>query len=305
MLEAMIDRVRKVLRRQLGLNDGKNLLRADSAQLLEIDGTFLAALEELVSGPGDSLSDEIVDAMATDVAAAFIEKIYALNQYVHLDGQAKEALKQIYVDSWHNLVESRRLESTLRDQHYPRIRHFLASHYPTALEEGLRSARRLARVPSSEYSAELQLRLLRVEMGSLKEPILDIGCGAEANLVRFLRSKHLEAYGFDRLIGDSADYLLQADWFDYEYGLARWGTVISNLSFANHLVFSQRYDESRVERYLLAFSKILDSLAPGGVFVFAPAVDLLAGRVDQTRHVIDRWEIASAIEGMRIEKIAL
>jgi hypothetical protein len=304
MLTAMIDKLRRALQRQLGLNEGVNLLHAGGVQLLEIDGVFLAALEELVSGGNDTLSNETVDAMAAAAAAAFIEKIYARNQFIHLEGQAKEALKQIYVDSWHTLLRSRQLESTLRDQHYPKIKRFLASHYPKALAEGLRPATELSRVPSSEYSAELQLRLLRVDLDSLKEPILDIGCGAEAHLVRFLRLKHLEAYGFDRSIEDTTDYLFQADWFDYEYGSAKWGTIISNLSFANHVVFAQRYNESRVIQYLIVFSKILDSLVGGVQFIFAPAPDLLAGQVDQTRYAIERWEIASAVDGMRISSIA-
>ena len=298
-------RVSKALQRQLNLNEGKNLLHSDVEHLLEIDETFLAALEEMVGAPIGAVSINTLTNVAADAAEAFVGKIYALNQYIQIDAQSKDALKQIYIETWHKLVETKEVESTIRSHHYPRIRAFIEAKYPQTLTAGLKAATLLGSVPSSEYSAELQMKLLRIDLKTIKEPILDVGCGGEAYLTRFLREKNLGAYGFDRLIKDKAGYLAEADWFDYEYGYARWGTIVSNLSFANHLVYAQRYKAAEAGKYLKTFSIILDSLKVGGTFTFAPAVDQLEKQIDPIKYRAEKWEISPVAKVTRIVRIAL
>ena len=109
----------KALQRQLNLNEGKNLLYSDVEHLLEIDETFLAALEEMVVAPIGAVSSNTLTNLAADAAEAFVCKIYALNQYIQIDAQSKEALKQIYIETWHKLVETKEVESTIRSHHYP------------------------------------------------------------------------------------------------------------------------------------------------------------------------------------------
>ena len=124
-------------------------------------------------------------------------------------------------------------------------------------------------------------------------------------MVHFLRSKNLKAYGTDRSVKVEIDYLLEADWFEYDYGSNKWGTIVSNLSFANHLVYAQKYEVAKVTRYLNTFSKILDSLKIGGTFAFAPAVEDLANQVNQTKYEMEIWKISSVAKGMRVHRIAL
>ncbi|MGG1617445.1 hypothetical protein ACIFQM_19465 [Paenibacillus sp. NRS-1782] len=57
--------------------------------------------------------------------------------------------------------------------------------------------------PCEEYTPELQAKLLGLDIARLQEPVLDVGCGAEARLVGYLRSLGIEAYGTDRLAGDN------------------------------------------------------------------------------------------------------
>jgi hypothetical protein len=305
MLKFMNGKVRKALHRQLKLNEDKNLLHAEGVQLLEIDGTFLAALEELVLDSSGTLSIGTINKIAADAAASFVDKIYAHNQYIQIDNDSKELLKQIYVSTWLRIVETKDIESTIREYHYPKIRSFIKEKYPPALAEGLRSTRQLGRVPASEYTAELQLQLLGLDPEDIIGPLLDIGCGSGANLVRFLRSKAIEAYGIDRSVNDKNDYVLEADWFDYEYGSNKWGTIVSNLSFANHLVYAQRYDDAKVSRYLNTFFKVLESLKVDGTFVCAPAVMLLANQVNRSKYKIEIWEISSVVKGMSVKRVAL
>ena len=268
----------KALRNQLKRNESKNLLHAQVEQLLEIDPTFLAALEELLADAKASPANFNLDEIAADAASSFIDKIYAINQYIQIDNSAKQFLRQIYIQSWQKLSETRDIESTLRNDHYPRIRDFLTNLYPRSLAEAIQFSPTLNRVPCSEYSAELQIRLFRLDLSTIHQPVLDIGCGSQANLVTYLRSRHIEAFGMDRIIKQKSDYLMETDWFEMRLGSNQWGTVLSNLSFANHLVYTQRYEPNHVPRYLRKYQEILGSLLPGGTFIYAPDVESLEGQ---------------------------
>jgi hypothetical protein len=298
-------KIRNALHRQLKLNEGKNLLYPDGVRLLEIDGTFLAALEELALDSSGTLSIETINTIAADAATSLLEKIYAHNQYIQIENDSKKLLKEIYVSTWLKIVETKNIESTIRNHHYPRVMSFIKDKYPPALAEGLRSVRQLGRVPASEYTAELQLQLLGLDPGKIIGPLLDIGCGSASNLVRYLRSRHIEAHGIDRSVNDNNGYLLKADWFDYDYGSRKWSIIVSNLSFANHLVYAQRYDAAKVSRYLNTFFKILESLKVDGIFACAPAVELLADHVDRSKYENEIWEIFSVAKGMSVKRIAL
>ncbi len=304
MLRIRMRKVFKALQRQLDLNEGKNLLHSEVEQLLEIDESFLAALEEIVADPNAAISTEKLDSIVSDAADSFVKKIFAVNQYVQIDKHAMESLKQIYTESWYKLVETKEVEATIRSQHYPQIRRFIEGLYPQALAAGLQLVRQLGRVPSSEYSADLQLKVLRLELEQMKEPILDIGCGGNAYLVKFLRSHNLEAYGIDRLIKQKTDYLSEADWFDYTYGFNKWGSIVSNLSLANHFVYAQKYDKGTVQQYLQTFSKILNSLQKGGSFTVAPAIEQLEKLIDHRQYRMSIWKM-SPVGVMRFERIAL
>jgi hypothetical protein len=56
----------------------------------------------------------------------------------------------------------------------------------------------LREVVCAEYRPELQLQLLKLAVSSLAAPVLDIGCGESAALVRFLRAQGVPAWGLDR-----------------------------------------------------------------------------------------------------------
>ena len=294
----------RALQKQLDLNASRNLLHSDAERLLDIDETFLAALEGLATGSAGAISCDTIDRMAADAATSFAARIQALNQYIQIDRRARESLKQIYVETWRHLVQTGEVESSLRSYHFPKIKAFMEEIYPQTLAAGLRSATQLRRVPGNQYSAELQLRLLKLEPATAAVPFLDIGCGTDAILVRFLRSRSVLAYGIDRSIKHKSDYLAEVDWFEYDYGHRKWGTVVSHLSLANHLVYAQRYDDAMVPRYLKTFTRVLDSISHGGTLTFAPAVELLESRVDKASFRIDKWQIPPTAKVMRITRIS-
>jgi hypothetical protein len=288
------------LERQLKLNESKNLLHIQVEQLIEIDPTFLAALEELLANSATGAPGFNLDEIATDAASALIAKIYAINQYIQVDSQAKQLLKQIYVQSWQKIIATRDIEATLRNDHYPEIKAYLAALYPQTLRDALQTSPNLGHVPCSEYSAELQMHLFRLDLATLKEPLLDIGCGSQAYLVNYLRSQGIEAYGIDRIIQQKTEFLTETDWFELELEPGRWGTVLSNLSFANHLVYAQRYAPNRVPRYMQKYLEILDSLSTGGSFIYAPSVESLEAQTDERKFCTEKWPVSAQYAVTRI-----
>jgi hypothetical protein len=293
-------KLNQALQRQLNLNESKNLLHTQVEQLLEIDPLFLAALEELLASSEAGMASFNLAEIAADAAAALVAKIYAINQYIQVDSQAKQALKQIYVQSWQKIVATRDIEATLRNDHYPKIKVYLATLYPQTLRAALQTSPNLGHVPCSEYSAELQMHLFRLDLATLKEPLLDIGCGSQAYLVNYLRSQGIDAYGIDRIIQQKAEFLTETDWFELKLEPKRWGTILSNLSFANHLVYAQRYDPNSVPRYMQKYLEILDSLSAGGSFIYAPAVEILEAQTDERKFCTEKWPVSAQYAVTRI-----
>ncbi|HEY6877320.1 MAG TPA: hypothetical protein VI299_04840, partial [Polyangiales bacterium] len=65
----------------------------------------------------------------------------------------------------------------------------------------------------AEYSPALQLSVLG--LSELRAPLLDIGCGPSAALVRELRTRGIEAEGLDRAL--PAELGIRADWLSHDY----------------------------------------------------------------------------------------
>lgn len=128
-------------------------------------------------------------------------------------------------------------------------------------------------VISSEYTPELQLGLLGLRVTELQAPVLDVGCGVRAALVRSLRAQGVAAQGIDR----DADPQIAtvADWLRYDYGVDRWGTIVSHLGFSLHLLHHHLAGRPAAFTYAELYMQILRSLRPGGVFAYAPGLPFL------------------------------
>ena len=294
----------EALARQLKLNRRKNLLHSRAEQLLELEPTFVAALERLIGSSTDEAGSFNAEDLAVEAADRLIERIQAVNQYIQVDEPARNALVGIYLDSWKRLMKTRNIEQTLRTFHYPAIRKVLEDLYPEELRNALRSAKEVGLVPSSEYSAELQMRLLKLDLSRIREPILDLGCGRSAHLVRRLRAERLDAHGIDRNVGSRAGFLADVDWFDFAIGHSRWGTIIAHMSFTNHIVYCQRYDVAGLARYATRYADILDALRPGGSFLYTPGVPVVEDGVDGQRFEMSSWVVSGRITATRITKVA-
>ena len=50
-----------------------------------------------------------------------------------------------------------------------------------------------------EYTSGFQLEIFNLDIRSLMEPVIDVRCGKNYNLMKFLQDKGIEAYGIDRI----------------------------------------------------------------------------------------------------------
>lgn len=151
-------------------------------------------------------------------------------------------------------------------------------------------------VVSSEYTPELQLGLLGLEGASLRGPVLDIGCGTRASLVLALRARGLDAAGIDR----DADPALTtvADWLGFDYGVDRWGTIVSHLGFSLHLLHHHLAGRPAAFAYAEVYMQVLRSLRPDGVFAYAPGLPFLERLLPRATYECTRLS-APATPGLR------
>ena len=127
----------------------------------------------------------------------------------------------------------------------------------------------------AEYSPALQLRILGLSrLHTLKEPILDIGCGKSGTLVRHLRDLGFQATGIDRDVTPSS-YLIEADWASAPLGTGEWGTILSHMAFSNHFLHHHYRTDGRPLPYARLYIRILHALRPGGSFIYAPGLPFM------------------------------
>ena len=145
-------------------------------------------------------------------------------------------------------------------------------------------------VTSASYSPELQLAVLGLSSAALHEPILDVGCG-DGRLVRFLRDAGKDARGLDRAPPREAHFV-PGDWLGFDYGEARWGTVVSHLGFSLHFVHQEMKSSDLAFDYARAYMRIVRSLAPGGTFAYVPGLPFIEAMLPAAKLRVARVPLA-------------
>lgn len=124
-------------------------------------------------------------------------------------------------------------------------------------------------VVAGQYSPAVQLEVLGLTVATLRGPVLDVGCGKNAHLVRHLRARGVDATGLDVDAPGDAE---RGDWLTFDYGAARWGTVLSHLGFSLHFWHQHHASAERARAYAETYLRIVRGLATGGVFAYAPSL---------------------------------
>lgn len=299
-----MDKLDKALQQQIDLNKTKNILYAQLGEIIEIAPDFLAALEELLAGDKTAFSESELQDAISFASGILLQRLYFVNQFLQIDEQKKHSLESIYLHTWQRIVETKNIQAALKDYHYPALTNWITSLYPQSFLKDLRELPTIGHIVCEEYSPQLQIELLRLDVQTLKLPLLDIGCGSAAGLTRYLRALGIEAYGVDRHIEKEETYLQQMNWKDYGFEPDTWGTIVSHMAFTNHLLYIRNHDHPQLEPYLQKFKEIIESLSVGGRFHYAPSVPFIEELLETNRYRVERFEVVKAIHMARIIKIA-
>lgn len=218
---------------------------------------------------------EVVDYLTAGARRAFCDA----NQYLDVASDNTTALREVYAALVHDMVTAAAsgnlYEAQLTARHTGRLQQWLHRTNPFFEALYANTGAQLKPVVCAEYAAALQLNVLRLDPAALKEPVLDIGCGPQAGLVRLLRQQGLAAYGVDRFIASPEPYLKTGDWLDFSMPAGYWGTIVSNLSFSNHFLHHHHRNSPDCTRYAAKYMEILRSLRPGGSYHYAPSLPMV------------------------------
>jgi len=221
-------------------------------------------------------------ASATDVMDALLAFLWSRNQFVALELRDRRTLEHGIARALASLGAGAAVEAVLASH-----RAELAAVLRARLGESPRE------VVSAEYSPALQLAVLGLELSQLGEPILDVGCGPAALLVRHLRTLNLEAEGLDRAA--PTDVATRGDWLGHDYGEGRFGTVLSHLGFSLHFLHHHLAGGDTAYDYARSYMAILRSLRIGGRFAYVPALPFLESMLDARVHRVTRVPLAESL----------
>ena len=278
--------------KQFEFNQGKNLFYNWILNSLRFSPETLNAIEKIDLIDSDS-ENLLIDYLTNRAVQEFCK----INQYYTFDKQAQLFLRSLYVDLFTNIKKHKSSIESIAENHYDNLIKWLQETNSFAEKNYTSKGEIIESVACSEYSPDLQIEILQIDIDQIIEPVLDIGCGKQGNLVLFLRQNGIDAYGFDRFAYNSLA-LINSDWFDYKFEKDKWGTIISNLGFSNHFRNHHFRNDGNFIDYAKKYMDILSSLKIGGSFHYAPDLPFVEQYLDKdkyqlTRHSIGNYEFKS------------
>lgn len=257
-----------------------------------------------------------LDNPAHHLALYVLRRVQAVNQYIELEPAYVAALDDLASAALSRVA--RALEDTASEaalvmrieqawEEWARgiagwLEDLLAQQPPGLARPSERS------VVCAEYDPDLQCHLLGIEPVDLLQPVLDLGCGQHAGLVRALRARGLAVAGVDR-VAAPLDGVTEGDWMTFPLRAGEWGTIISHLAFSLHFLHHHlRPGESDAERYATRYMALLGALRPGGAFVYAPGLPFLERLLPKDRFRVERRAIHAPSPGdsgyaCRVERV--
>lgn len=276
---------------QMNLNRGLNLFFRGVE--LHFSPIILSMLEKVKSV--NYLQQEKLIIYATEKT---LQECYRINQYYSFDRRSIEKLKGVYSQ----LIKNAQYDSydigDIESMHCNRLRDWLKETNPFAGTLYINQSRYIEAVPCFEYTVSLQLNVLQLDIASLLEPVLDIGCGQHAHLVEYLRCMGIEAYGIDRYPSGKG-YILQTDWSDFNYGTQKWGSIISHLGFSNHFMHHHLRNDGDFRNYAYRYMQILGSLVKGGSFLYAPGLPFIEQYLDPQHYNV----VSIPVKGQQYQSV--
>lgn len=273
---------------QIEGNKGKNLfLEHKNVTLKFVDETIKAAAH--LKGIDPDLEKELIE-YAVEKA---LHEFCRINQYYTFNSQAKNDLRNIYRSLFSSIKADKSSFETLAANHHQNLKEWLIKTNPFAEKIYSNAEVTIQPVACSEYSAALQIEILNIDCKTLMEPVLDIGCGKQGHLVNQLLQLGIDAYGIDRF-SFTEDKLICSDWLEYDYGIEKWGTIISNLGFSNHFKHHDLREDGNYIEYGRKYMEILKSLKFGGSFRYAPDLPFIEQYLDTQQFRIKKITVGES-----------
>lgn len=234
--------------------------------------------------------------MAAQLADASVMAFAGYNQFVQINGAEKKMLIGIYIDAFNKLKELL-AGSSSHKAFQAGITRLFRGHFALLqrFAGNIRDARLLESghpVICGEYGPKMQLSNLAISVENLMEPVLDLGCGMNGDLVFNIRESGMEASGIDRF-ARPRKHLTRVDWLRYDFPQASWGTIISHISFSNHFIHHHLRKDGRFVEYGRKYIEILQALKLGGAFVYAPNLPFIENILLPEHYRIIRHEVPS------------
>jgi len=249
----------------------------------------------------DSISVSDKDYLISFLVHGLVYNLISVNQYYNFSKKDYQKIKKLYLVLYDEIINSNLSDLELEDKHFTRIKEFIKTTNPSIYKQNLNNSYSVLKAVCAEYSAEFQIDLLGIEINNLKQPVLDIGCGKAGSLVSYFLGKNFQAFGIDRAVKNSNNFL-KTNWLEYNYGLEKWGTVISNISFSSHFLNHFLSNDNFVNDYTRAYINILKSLKKGGKFIYAPSLIIIENLLDSSLYEIIREKIDNVFNKTTIIK---
>lgn len=275
----------KNIDKQIEFNQGKNIFLDDKDLALRFMDDTINTISNISELSVDS--EKILIDYATDRA---LVELCRMNQYYTFNSQAKKDLKNIYVKLFSSLKAKEKTVESISKNHYASIKQWLQKTNPFAEKIYSHADPLIEPVACSEYGVELQIKVLKIDADALTEPVLDIGCGIQGSLVNYLFHMGVDTIGIDRFSFLNSQ-LINSDWLEFNYGIEKWGTIVSNLGFSNHFQHHHLRKDGNYIEYAKKYMDILKSLKIGGRFHYAPGLPFIELYLDSRQYQIDKYEI--------------
>ncbi len=298
------ENINQHIKQQIAFDSGKNLLTDDqvnSLKLIDITVTLVEKIKNL-----DNETEKLMIDFLTDEA---LQEFCRINQYFSFNAESVSKLKDIFGALNQNIrqLDDHAVQSELDaigQEHYVNLCNWLVRTNAFAGKIYSNDQEYIQAVACSEYTPDLQLKILEVDINNLLEPVLDVGCGREMNLVNYLRDQGIEATGIDRFMIENP-YYENTDWLEYNFEPAKWGSIISHLGFSNHFIHHNLRADGNFQAYAKKYMEIINSLIIGGSFYYSPDLPFIEKHLDKTKYQFTGFQIEGyEFKSSRITRIA-
>ncbi|HBG41564.1 MAG TPA: hypothetical protein DEF88_12210 [Porphyromonadaceae bacterium] len=269
---------------QIESNRNKNLFHKDATKTMHFAQTLF---DEILNLKG--LTENEVNVLIEYTCEKVVEEFCRVNQYYSFGEDDKKRLKDIYRDLYFDIIQKKIPMNLLSERHYQNLKSWVEESNPFSKIMYQKEDITVQPVVCCEYSADIQKHILHLQLEELPEPILDVGSGKHGNLVKSLRAAGLIVYGIDRF--SDCSWVEKADWLTYDYGMEKWGTIISNLGFSNHFLHHHLREEGNFIGYAKKYMEILNSLKLHGRMYYAPELPFIEQYLDKNSYSITKHAI--------------